>query len=364
MHSFSEITSLIQGKDMLKSASKRPTRFLSIRAKLLIIFTLLFTAAFGTLFYLLYDFAVDVAVQRMRKNLEDSLLAAAAGITAEEMTRLYREATRNGDGFSDSYFYQKQMDWFQQVHDVNPDVWPYSFVRGNRADTRRVGDPVLTNDEVVFLVDLWSAYDPSKAVKFLEPYAASPQMIETLEQGVVVHRPEVPLYDQWGGWITAYAPVRDSQGNIVPGYGIGADLTAEYLDDVKSGIFRRMLITFLVCYVILFLLICIVADSFTRRTINLTHVAHEIGDGKYDQDLKDFSQPLLEDEITQLANIFQSMVAKVSTREFKLKQQVSNLCIEIDENRRLEEVKEITDNDFFKDLTEKAKLIRQRYDED
>jgi hypothetical protein len=47
-----------------------------------------------------------------------------------------------------------------------------------------------------------------------------------------------------------------------------------------------------------------------------------------------------------------------------LKQQVSNLRIEIDEKKRLEEVQEITDNDFFKDLTEKAKLIRQRYDED
>lgn len=349
---------------MLQTVSKKPSTFLSIRDKLLIVFTILFTGAFGTLFYLFYDFAVDVAVQRMRKNLEDALLAAAAGVDVDDMMRLYREAQPNDEGFSDSSLYRQQIDWFQQVHDVNPDVWPYTFVRGNQADTRRIGEPVLTNDEVIFLVDLWSRYDTSKAVKFLEPYAASPQMIETLEQGTVVHRPEVPLHDQWGGWITAYAPLRDSQGNIVPGVGIGADLTAEYLREIKSGIFRRMLITFLVCYLILFILICIVADNLTRRTISLANVANEIGDGNYEHNLDEFSQPLLEDEITQLANMFKAMMDKVKNREFTLKKQVSDLRIEIDEQRRSEEVKEITDNDFFKELTEKAKLIRNRYYED
>lgn len=349
---------------MLQRASEKPLKFISIRAKLLIIFTVLFTGAFAALFYIFYNFAVDVVVQRMRKNLEDALLAAAARVTVEDMIRLYREASPNEVGFSDSLLYQQQMAWFQQVHNVNPDVWPYSFVRGNQSDTRRVGDPVLTNDEVVFLVDLWSAYDPSKAVKFLEPYAASPQMIETLEEGVVVHRPEVPLYDQWGGWITAYAPVRDSQNNIVPGYGIGADLTAEYLEDIKSGIFRRMLITFLVCYAILFILIFIVADSFTRRTIDLANAAYEIDDDSYDEDLLEFSRPLIEDEITQLAYIFKDMVDRVKAREFSLKQQVSDLRIEIDEKKRLEEFQEITDNDLFKRLTEKSKIIHNLHSED
>lgn len=349
---------------MLQQASKKPVKFISIRAKLLIIFTLLFTSAFGTLFYLLYHFAVDVAVQRMRKNLEDALLAAAAGVSVEDMIRLYREAQPNSEGFSDSSLYRQQMDWFQQVHDVNPDVWPYSFVRGNRPDTRRVGEPVLTNDEVVFLVDLWSDYEPSKAVKFLEPYAASPQMIETLEKGIVVHRPEVPLYDQWGGWITAYAPIRDSQGNIVPGFGIGADLTAEYLGEIKSGIFRRMLITFLVCYVILFILVYIMTDSVIRCTINLTKAVHEIEDGNYPQDLNEVPHPFIEDEITQLATIFRAMLDQVKVREFRLKEQVSALRTEINEKSHIEEAKDMADNDFFKELTEKAKIIRDRFSED
>ncbi|MFH7242445.1 MAG: hypothetical protein ACHWZW_06295 [Spirulina sp.] len=349
---------------MIQKSLKKPVKFISIRAKLLIIFTVLFTATFGTLFYLLYNFAVDVAVQRMRKNLEDALLAAAAGVSGEDMIRLYREAQPNREGFSDSLLYRQQMDWFQQVHNVNPDVWPYSFVRGNRPDTRRVGEPVLTNDEVIFLVDLWSDYDPSKSVKFLEPYAASPQMIETLEKGVVVHRPEVPLYDQWGGWITAYAPIRDSQGNIVPGFGIGADLTAEYLGEIKRGIFQRVLITFLGCYAILVILIYILANRVIRCTINLTKVVHDIEDGNYSQDLNEVSQPFIEDEITQLAMVLKAMLEHIKMREFKLKQQASDLHTEIDEKKHAKEVQDMADNNFFKGIAEKSKIIRNRYDED
>lgn len=146
----------------------------------------------------------------------------------------------------------------------------------------------------------------------------------------------------------------------MPGFGIGADLTAEYLSEVKSGIFRRMLITFLVCYVVLFILICIVSGGFSRRTIHLTNVAHKIGDGNYDQNLDDLSQPILEDELTQLANIFKAMVEKVRTREFRLKKEVSELRIEIDESRRLKAMKEFEDNDFFRNLTEKTQTIRNR----
>ncbi|WOD37063.1 hypothetical protein [Nodosilinea sp. E11] len=342
----------------------KPAAFISIRAKLLIISTLLFTGAFGLLFYLFYNFAVDIAVQRMRKNLDDALNAAAQEIDVKDVLALYREGTPNAQGFSDHPLYRQQMELFQKIHDINPDVWPYSFVRGNQADTRRAGEPVLTNNEVVFLVDLWSAYDSSKAAKFLEPYAARPQMIESLEKGILVYRPEIPFKDKWGGWITAYGPLRDDKGQVVLGVGIGADLTAEYLSDIKRGILQRMIWTFIICYIILFTLIYIMSDGFTRRAINLAQAANKISEGNYEQDLLGNSKVVIEDEITQLADIFKVMLDKVRTREFKLKQQVSDLKIEIDGKKRLEAVKEITDNDFFKELTEKAKAIREQYQED
>ena len=48
------------------------------------------------------------------------------------------------------------------------------------------------------------------------------------------------------------------------------------------------------------------------------------------------------------------------TREFKLKQEIQQLRIEIDEAKKKQQVKEIVDTDFFQNLTQRAKDLRGR----
>ena len=66
------------------------------------------------------------------------------------------------------------------------------------------------------------------------------------------------------------------------------------------------------------------------------------------------------DELGQLGRIFQTMVNEVVTRQQQLRQQIHELKIEIDEKRRIREVKEIVETDYFQSLQEKAKKIRDR----
>lgn len=66
------------------------------------------------------------------------------------------------------------------------------------------------------------------------------------------------------------------------------------------------------------------------------------------------------DELGQLARIFQKMAQQVYLREQRLKQQVQELKIEIDEAKRQKQVKEIVETDFFQDLVGKAQTLRQR----
>ncbi|MFQ4135850.1 cache domain-containing protein [Nodosilinea sp. PGN35] len=66
------------------------------------------------------------------------------------------------------------------------------------------------------------------------------------------------------------------------------------------------------------------------------------------------------DEIGQLARVFDRMAQQVYSREQKLKQQVRDLRIEIDEAKRQKQVQEIVDTDFFQDLTVKAQGLRDR----
>jgi CheY-like chemotaxis protein len=65
-----------------------------------------------------------------------------------------------------------------------------------------------------------------------------------------------------------------------------------------------------------------------------------------------------DDALGQLARVFQRMAREVADRERRLKAQVQQLRIEIDEAHAARTVAEITDTDFFRDLQEKASRLR------
>jgi two-component system cell cycle response regulator len=64
------------------------------------------------------------------------------------------------------------------------------------------------------------------------------------------------------------------------------------------------------------------------------------------------------DALGQLARVFQRMAAEVRSREQRLKQEVQQLRIEIDEARAARQVAEITQTEYFQDLQAKASKLR------
>jgi CheY-like chemotaxis protein len=64
------------------------------------------------------------------------------------------------------------------------------------------------------------------------------------------------------------------------------------------------------------------------------------------------------DELGQLARVFQRMAREVHAREQRLKQEVQQLRIKIDETRTARQVAEITETDYFQDLQRKANQLR------
>jgi methyl-accepting chemotaxis protein len=65
-----------------------------------------------------------------------------------------------------------------------------------------------------------------------------------------------------------------------------------------------------------------------------------------------------EDALGQLARVFQKMAREVRLREEKLKQQVKELKIVLDESRQKKKVAEITETDYFKSLQSEADALR------
>ena len=58
------------------------------------------------------------------------------------------------------------------------------------------------------------------------------------------------------------------------------------------------------------------------------------------------------------------MASEVIQRETKLRQQVEQLQIQIDEKKKERDVEEITDNEFFRSLKAKSKELRARRNRD
>ncbi|MGI9120413.1 MAG: GAF domain-containing protein [Acidimicrobiales bacterium] len=65
-----------------------------------------------------------------------------------------------------------------------------------------------------------------------------------------------------------------------------------------------------------------------------------------------------EDALGQLARVFQRMAREVAAREQRLRQEVRQLRIEIDDARTDRQVEEITESDYFRRLQEKAEQLR------
>ncbi|NER79167.1 MAG: DUF3365 domain-containing protein [Leptolyngbya sp. SIO1D8] len=70
------------------------------------------------------------------------------------------------------------------------------------------------------------------------------------------------------------------------------------------------------------------------------------------------------DELGHLGRVFQTMINEVVARQQRLQQQIRALTVEIDERRKKKDVEEIVETDYFQNLQQKAKEIRERRQEE
>ena len=357
----------------------RPERpFRSLRWKLVIGFTLVFTVVFAAAFYWFYYASTELALERIRAELHDTLQGAAAGLDGAAVRTLAEEGERAADGFSDHELYREQLGWFETVQSLEPRAWPYSYVAGPEPNT------------IYALADLWALHDASKAFAFGEIEHDAGPMIDGLtsltfniprdrrceaaraayegtpfgavrgllaDVGCRLAR-RVGYTDAHGSWISAYMPVRDADGRLAGG--IGIDFEMAYVDQAQDVILERTLHAFVIAYLTLLLLVMLMARYVTTPITRLTAVVEGVGQGAYDQDFSPLRSSRRRDEIGVLAAAFEAMTEQVRRREQTLQREVHQLRIEIDESKRSQDVRQIVETDFFRDLQEKAQRFRDR----
>lgn len=89
--------------------------------------------------------------------------------------------------------------------------------------------------------------------------------------------------------------------------------------------------------------------EYLQQVAQLTAAAAAVEAGQYTLNYLD-NVASRADELGQLGRVFQRMAREVYTREQSLKQQVSELRIQIDEAKKSSEVAEITETDYFRQL--------------
>ena len=140
---------------------------------------------------------------------------------------------------------------------------------------------------------------------------------------------------------------------------IGAALVAEQSQDEAFAPARRLALTTggigLVVVALLGVGIYVASRRVARPILAIADTASAIEAGDFERD----APVMTNDEVGALARVFNDMISKLRECERRLKEQVQQLRIEIDEVRAAQKVAEITETDYFRDLQKRASGLRR-----
>jgi DNA repair ATPase RecN len=101
---------------------------------------------------------------------------------------------------------------------------------------------------------------------------------------------------------------------------------------------------------------------YIQQVGKITSAAAALEAGVYDPSILD-EVCQRSDELGQLARVFQRMANEVKAREQRLKQELQELRIQIDEVKKAQQVAEITESEYFQQLQSKLKAMKKRKSE-
>jgi len=335
---------------MSENIEKKKGLYLSIRLKMLILFTLLFSIVFAAAFYWFYTFSTQLALDNLYENLLAAAHTAAGGIDGDMHQDLYLNPDYDDsqewpNGMEDERFWE-MATWLHLIHQSNPRAFVYTYLSH---------EPGV----VEFIVSMGAVMDPVAGAPFRAPYEPGPESVilaglneETLSTSVV--------QDDWGAWVSGFVPIYNSEDEVVAA--LGVDYQANDIIELQNRIKVAAIPAFIITFVVLLVSVVLISNSIAAPIRSLSNVAERIGEGQYD--LAEAGKSRTRDEVSTLTEVFNLMVDKVRVREEKLKKQVADLQIIIDRSKQKEQVEAITDTEFFQELQQKATDMRARHKKD
>lgn len=297
----------------------RPSRFFSIQWTMLLSFTIVSGVILVVAYFGLYNLLTGIFTNESRDNLSASLSGAIAGVDGDQFEALVRDG-RNYDNYPYTYDerYVQHQQWLRSIASLNPITIPYSYIKSDR------------EGEILWVGDVRRESEEGVSPGFLEPYV-NPFLIGQYESGLQTETYVMdPYTDEWGTWITAYGPIKNSKGEIVGA--IALDMDATQFERVREDVRNQLLIGFGISYNILFLLFFTVSQVFSRQFTKLTQASEYIGELDYAKGLEvlrarrsisrliNLITPIrYEDEIDILTRSFIDMIESIQEGEASIR---------------------------------------------
>lgn len=326
-------------------------RFVSVRMKLLRTILLLLVVALGGTFFWFYNFVTDQVWEQIKEDARKTLDGVVVGIDGDAFEALPKEIVLREDGYTDLPAYWEHVQWLKHVNDVEPRAFVYTYIKGD-----------LPN-EVKFIGSHGAMLEPRDGARPLDAYQEpADNLLLTIGLERFVENENFNQstggdeYGQWG--VTVCKPIYNSKGEVVGAAGV--DFSSAYVQQVQGKMLRLFYTAMAVIFIVMFVAVWWFSDRLSRPIAQLTRIAEQIGEGRYDQDLTALTGMKTRDEISKLAEVFDIMIDKVYAREQTLRQRVEELQIQIDESKKQTAISEIVDTDFFRDLQVKAVQLRER----
>ncbi|MEM9216590.1 MAG: HAMP domain-containing sensor histidine kinase [Cyanobacteria bacterium P01_F01_bin.150] len=271
--------------------------------------------------------------------MKDTLQGAAKGVDIPELLSLYKDGSPNNEGFSDDIRFYNQLNWLDAIHQTEPQAWFYLFILGNSNNNRRIGTSSVPKgeSEIIYIVDLWTKYDKNKASRFLEsdiPNLRAQKVIQSKE--IAIHS---EIYtDKWGDWLSATAPLFNSDGDVVAM--LGLDIEASYIAQLQEKIWNRILASFAISYIILIVLMYSLSGKLTYQLVTLTKLVKNASNGDYNSPITTNKSTYFPDEFNYLSSKFIKMLDKIAVREKQIiegKINENNILLDLQSEKKTNE---------------------------
>lgn len=344
-----------------KKVAKRP--FIGLQFKMLLPLMLLFAAILVVCFFALDGFIKNMIMDTFQEDIRVVSNEVGKCLDANLLVQMLDDAVYNEDGewteaVDDPRYQQLVNECLQSITESSERSLAYTYFIPELGAQAFVG---VDSDSVNNPENIWvwgtllsdaDSQDYPLYVKGMSDLIFDPDytILGEDEDSQVM--------------IKGYAPVYGEDDEILlgdsgqPMVGVVVEMGASAMLDRLVVIKTNLLLGLVVGFVILLVIVFLITLGTTASLRRLTRATDRVGEGHYD--LLTQGRGLFADETSHLADTFNIMIEKVRGREEALKQQVHELQIIIDADKKEKQVEEVTGSEFFQDLQTRAREMRRK----